>query len=216
MACSPVVEHCIMNLMARSKRRLTSNVLGQGEVAVRLRFNFEKSLQAAGVLLQLEDGRMPSLRLLRLLYIADRELLAETAIPITGDRVRAMKCGPVLSDVYSLIRGEATRSGDWSAHVQTQGYAVKLIHDPGRGKLSKGEVEKLTEVSERHRNRDQWELSDLIREFPEWRRNLPTEDETHRLIPWADVLEAQGEAELTKAVEEQEAARLYLDEVFGE
>ena len=180
------------------------------------RFNFEKSLQAAGVLLHLEEGRMPRMRLLKLLYIADREWLAEAAHPITGGRAHAMKCGPVLSDVYSLIKGEATRSSEWSAHIQTRGYAVKLIRDPGRGKLSKEEVEKLTEISERCRNRDQWDLSDLIHEFPEWRRNLPAGDETSGLISWEDVLKAQGKAELVEAAAEQEAARRYLDEVFGE
>ena len=74
---------------------------------MQLRFNFEKSLQAAGVLLQLEEGRMPYLRLLKLLYIADRELLAESAASLTGDRAYAMKHGPVLSHVYSLIKGES-------------------------------------------------------------------------------------------------------------
>jgi uncharacterized phage-associated protein len=75
-----------------------------------LRFHFEKSLQAAGVLLHLEGGRMPYMRLLKLLYIADREMLAETAKPVTGDRAYAMKNGPVLSHVYALIKGESSRA----------------------------------------------------------------------------------------------------------
>ncbi len=41
-----------------------------------LRFDFDKSLQAVAYLLYLEEGRMPYIRLLRLLYIAERELLA--------------------------------------------------------------------------------------------------------------------------------------------
>ena len=39
------------------------------------RFDFEKTLQAAGVLLNLDGSRMDRIRLLKLLYIADRELL---------------------------------------------------------------------------------------------------------------------------------------------
>lgn len=105
---------------------------------MQLRFNFEKSLQAAGVLLRLEEGRMPYLRLLELLYIADREMLAESASPITGDRVYAMKFGPVPSHIYALIEGGGSRLGEWERCIQTQGYAVKLAGDPGRGKLSRG------------------------------------------------------------------------------
>ena len=73
------------------------------------RFSFEKRLQAAGVLLGLDGDRMERIRLLKLLYIADRELLAETGRTITGDRVVAMDHGPVLSQVYDLIKGQASR-----------------------------------------------------------------------------------------------------------
>jgi uncharacterized phage-associated protein len=71
-----------------------------------LRFDFEKSLQAAAYLLHLEEGRMPYLRLLKLMYIAERELLAQTASPLTGDSYRALEDGPVLNRVFNLIGGD--------------------------------------------------------------------------------------------------------------
>jgi uncharacterized phage-associated protein len=184
---------------------------------MQLRFNFEKSLQAAGVLLHLEEGRMPYLRLLKLLYIADREMLASTASPITGDRGYAMKYGPVLSHLYNLIKGSGPRFEDWDRHIRTQGYAVKLADDPGRGKLSRGEIEKLVEVSERYRNKDQWELSDLTHDFPEWKSHWPDEAESGSFpIPWEEMLTAQGEdAETIQTVEEEERARNYIDGLFG-
>lgn len=184
---------------------------------MQLRFDFVKSLQAAGVLLQLEDGRMPYIRLLKLLYIADRELLAETAASVTGDRACAMKKGPVLSHVYSLIKGESSRSQEWFESIETQGYAVKLKRDRGRGRLSRGEIEKLVEVSERHRNQDHWEISDLTHDFPEWRQHFPEGAcSGSYAIPWQDILRAQGKEEMILAVEVEEAARRHLDEVFGE
>jgi uncharacterized phage-associated protein len=184
---------------------------------MQLRFNFEKSLQAAGVLLRLEEGRMPYLRLLKLLYIADREMLAGSASPITGDRAQAMKYGPVLSHIYALIKGSGPRFDDWDRHIRTQGYALKLADDPGRGKLSRGEIEKLTEVSKRYRNQDQWELSDLTHDFPEWKAHWPDGAEGGSYpIPWEDVITAQGEdAETIKVVEEEELARNYIDGLFG-
>ncbi len=182
-----------------------------------LRFHFEKSLQASGVLLHLEDGRMASMRLLKLLYIADREMLAGSASSITNDRAYAMKHGPVLSRVYALIKGSEARFADWNRYIQTQGYAVKLVNDPGRGQLSPGEVEKLTEVSERYRNQDHWELSDLTHDFPEWKRHWPDDGEGGSYpIPWEDILAAQGEgAETIKAVEQNERILNELDDLFG-
>ena len=40
-----------------------------------------------GILLALAGGRMEYLRLLKLLYISDREMIAVSLSPITGDRV---------------------------------------------------------------------------------------------------------------------------------
>ena len=52
-------------------------------------FDFDKTLQAAGVLLDADDKRMEYMRLLKLLYVTDRESLAETGRTLTGDRAVA-------------------------------------------------------------------------------------------------------------------------------
>ena len=70
------------------------------------RFNFERALQASAYLLRLDGKRMGYLRLLKLLYIADREWLAETGESITGDRAYAMKYGPVLSSDLRPHQGQ--------------------------------------------------------------------------------------------------------------
>jgi Protein of unknown function (DUF4065) len=87
-------------------------------------FRFEKALQATGVLLELAGGRMEYLRLLKLLYISDREMIAESLSPITGDRVVAMNHGPVLSQIYDLIKGQSAKSGEWLDYVSTVNYDV--------------------------------------------------------------------------------------------
>jgi uncharacterized phage-associated protein len=177
------------------------------------RFDFHKTLQASGVLLGLDANRMAYFRLLKLLYVADRELLAETARTITGDEAVALKNGPVLSRVYDLIKGVAPKSQEWSQYIRTTHYSVELEQDPGRGKLSKGEIEKLTEVTERFRTMDDWELSEYTHEFPEWKQHHEPGASTP--IPWQEMLEAQGKAELVEIVERNEAARQYLDSLFG-
>src|SRR3954462_12251098 len=104
----------------------------------KFRFNFKKTVQAAGILLKLENGQMGKLRLLKFLYIADRALLAKTARPLTGDTGYAMKHRPVLSRVYYLGKGNGPAAAEWEKAFRSEGYLVKLIHDPGRGKLSRG------------------------------------------------------------------------------
>ncbi|CAN5903558.1 hypothetical protein BH23PLA1_BH23PLA1_06180 [soil metagenome] len=176
-------------------------------------FDFGKVLQAAGVLLHLDGKRMSRLRLLKLLYIADRELIAEVGRTISGDCAVAMKNGPVLSRTYDLIKGESGRAGEWDNYSHSEGYAVELRSEPGRGRLSKYEIEKLTEVSDRYRRLDDFDLSELTHQFPEWQRNYRSCTSTP--ISWVHVLESKGREELVQMIEEDEAARRTLHEMFG-
>jgi uncharacterized phage-associated protein len=177
------------------------------------RFNFEKTLQATGVLLGLDGDRMEYMRLLKLLYIADREMLAETGAPITGDRALAMRHGPVLSQVYDLIKGQAARAGEWEHYVRSVNHNVELRNPIGRGKLNRAEVEKLQEVTERYQDDTVWDICGETHEFPEWKRNYV--ENTSATITWEEALEAQGKADIIEAVEKEEELRRYLDSVFG-
>ncbi len=176
------------------------------------RFKFERALQASACLLRFDRKKMSYLRLLKLLYIADREWLAETGESITGDRVYAMKQGPVLSTLYDLIKGNGTRAGEWDDFIHTDGYAVELVADPGRGELSKGIVEKLAEVTERYHQIDDWELSEHTHGFKEWVDHFKGSASP---IPWQDILVAQDRPDMVAVVERDEAARQVFEDVFG-
>jgi uncharacterized phage-associated protein len=82
-----------------------------------LRFWVERAIQASACLLRLDGDRMGYLRLLKLLYIEDREWLDQTGESITGHRAYAMKYGPVLSTLYRLIKGKGSRAGKWNAYL---------------------------------------------------------------------------------------------------
>ena len=180
---------------------------------MRFRFDFEKSLQAAGVVVGLGGSSMGYLRLLKLLYIADREMLAATGSPITGDRAVSMKHGPVLSHIDNLIKGQHERAGEWADCLKTTNYNVELSKPIGRGKLNRAEVEKLQEVFDRHRNDNVWDICDLTHEFPEWRDNyLPN---TSQPIPWEEALVAQGKASIIPVAQSQADLRQTLDTLFG-
>src|SRR6266481_1622930 len=117
--------------------------------AVGFHFNALKTMQAIAALLHFHGTKeMSYLRLLKLLYIADRESLKETGRPITGDQVVAMEHGPVLSGVFDLIKGEHSAWSVWSEFFKKNGYRVEMVRDPGNGKLSKYETGKLRDLSD--------------------------------------------------------------------
>lgn len=179
-----------------------------------LRFNFEKSLQAAALLLHLDGKRMERIRLLKLLYIADREMLGTFGQSITGDTGYAMNHGPVLTRVYNCIKGSDVKAPEWSKFIQSDGHAVTLVGEPMRGALSRAEIDKLTEVTDRFRNQSEWELSELTHEFPEWKNHFVLD--TAVRIPWEEVLQAQGKEAMIEVVKEDQAIHDAFDDLFGD
>lgn len=176
-------------------------------------FKFEKALQAVGILLRGEPSRETNyMRLLKLLYIADRESLGDTGRPIAGGRVVAMARGPVPSHLYDIIKGADVHYADWDRFIKRRGYRVQLIREPGIGELCKYEIEKLTEVSERYRLKDEWDMVQETHQFPEWKRNDP--GSSSRPIPLADILDAVGRAEDARSIEQDARADAAFAKAF--
>jgi len=158
-------------------------------------FGTTKLIEAAGVLLKCRPNRrMSYLRLLKLLYIADRESLKETGWPVVGTEPVAMEHGPVHSKVYDLVKGGGRISSQelehWSSHINTDGHDVVLAADPGTDSLSPYEMEKLERVCLRYEGIDRFGVSDLTHDFPEWAKNY--RQGTSRPIPLEDILWAIG------------------------
>ena len=151
------------------------------------RSTLQKKIQAAGVILR-DRGPTDRLRLLKLLYIADREALQQRGVPILGGLMVAMKHGPLHSEVYDLIKGSHASEAEWSACFQSQGNTITMIHDPGRMDLSPFEIDLLNAVTDRYQDVDTWELSELTHEFQEWVQSV--QKGTSRHIPSEQLLKA--------------------------
>jgi uncharacterized phage-associated protein len=177
------------------------------------RFRSLKTTQAAAVLLALDGNSMDRMRLLKLLYIVDRELLAESGRTLTGDRALAMKNGPVLSRVYDLIKGIEVSPEDWGRYLRSEGYKVVLLGDPGHGELTKRDLEKLHDVTERYRSVPTPALSAHTHRFPEWIQNYQRGNATP--IPWRDTLVATGNEAKVEAIEKRLEEQSLIDAIFG-
>jgi uncharacterized phage-associated protein len=175
----------------------------------------ERAVEAAAFLLRRERGhRMNYMRLLKILYIAEREILEETGMPLTGSRVVAMQRGPVLEDVLHLIRGQHSATDKWAEFLQIDRYNVELIRDPGVNLLSRYVSRKLEEIAVRYQEFDEWQLVEETHKFPEWKKNDP--GQSSQEIPLIDILEAIGRADdlpqIVSDAREQAAARSFFSE----
>jgi uncharacterized phage-associated protein len=173
----------------------------------------QKTLQAIALLLdQAPNKKMKYLKLLKLLYIADRETLQDKGHPITGGRMSAMKHGPVNSFACDFVRG-ATPVPVWNRNIQLAGYFATLAASPGTDSLSRYEIRKLTEVFERYKHLTEYQLRDLTHGFAEWIKNNP--GNSSRTIPLRDILDAVGKAGDIAGVEEEADAACDFARVIG-
>lgn len=177
-------------------------------MAIALRFNKRKATQAAAHLLKLRGGRMSYLKLVKLLYLADREALLRFGRPISTDRHISMDHGPVLSRVLNLItEGEYPGSDEiWASVISDpSNYEVQLkTDDPESDELSPAELQLLDEVFKEYGSKGRWELVEIAHDLPEWK------DPSGSMIPisYGDILRAGGRSELEVASIEDEIREL--------
>ena len=137
--------------------------------------NQEKLYQSVGYLLEKYNGRLNEVKLIKLLYLADREMIRQTGDSITGDKYFSMKQGPVLSCLHNLIRRkcrEPALQSVWDSYFAEENH--NLLKKPevqtGIENLTRREISILASVAEQFREYDRRKLIDYVHNkenFPE-------------------------------------------------
>ena len=148
-------------------------------------FNEEKTTQLALYLLSKTNAGMSYLKIIKLMYLCDREMIKRYNKPITGDRYVAMKLGPVLSYTFQLIRttdfdfkrrDEKEYLTEWPTHITTNKYNVEikdssLLND---NSFDSNEKECINYVVGKFIDYDPWGLVDYTHDnCPEWKHPEP-------------------------------------------
>lgn len=169
------------------------------------RFDVARAIQAAGVVLR-DRGPMDRMRLLKILYIASRQVLNETGKPIIGGRASALENGPLHSEVYDQIKGGAN-DAQWHQFFRNQGHTILMDQDPGRLDLSPLEIDALNATAEWAEQFETFELSRWTHEnLPEYTKNEPGPGGS-KPISVDDILAALGfsEEEAQQVIKDQRA-----------
>lgn len=142
-------------------------------------FDERKAAEAAAFLLFRAGGALPLIKLVKLLYLAERLSLKRYGEPLTGDHLVAMPNGPVLSMTYDHMNGALpSREGGWESWIADRAGHELALRDPSRLRtpeqdllrLSDSDLEVLTEVWEQFGHWDRWRLVDYTHSAacPEW------------------------------------------------
>lgn len=163
----------------------------------------DKAAQAAALFLKLRGGKMSHLKLMKLLYLADREALLRFGRPITFDYCVSMEHGPVLSQTYNLLIGDTQTGGLWGKSISIPAnHEVSLSEDPGEDKLSDAEDQIIREIFDQHGAKSRWDLCKFTHTLAEWQD--PKGSSTK--IDYKEILQAGGktEGEIESILEEIE------------
>lgn len=180
------------------------------------RLNRRKAIQAVAFLLKLKHESAKTdnfMRLLKLLYFADRESIRETGSPITGDRFVAMEHGPTLSGLLDFVNQRRPDNTEWDRYIERNGYEIRLVDDPGNGELSRYEISLLRRIWEENRELGEWQVAQNSEQLREWQQNNP--GKSSKPIPLADMLNAVGLGEHLAEIEALAAEDQAAQQLFG-
>jgi uncharacterized phage-associated protein len=180
------------------------------------KFNEAKATQAAAFLLKENNGKMNYMKLIKLLYLADREALSLWERPLTGDSYVSMDNGPVLSTVLDKINYGKIPSlkSYWHTYISNPSYYnVSLKQQPEFDELSKQEKTLLAAIFKKYKAFDQWEMVDICHKIlSEWQNPKGTSIP----IRIEDVLKALNKTEMETSLIEEDVANInYIKTVLS-
>lgn len=178
-------------------------------------FRYKATVEAAAFLLRKSPNNSASyFRLLKLLYLADRESINQVGRPITGDRPFAFDHGPSLSRLLNIVNDQEPESPFWARFIARDGFTLSFREEPGNLSLAPFELDILSKVIDEHRNRHDWQLSDWTHTLQEWIKNKPPRKKS-KPIKFIHILEALGKASLADKIEQQAREEACFSAVFG-
>ena len=163
---------------------------------MRFVFDERRAAQAAARLLHKHGGTMPYIKLIKMLYLADRESLIETGEPITGDRFVSMRHGPVLSRVLDLIKDDCPAEDSiWHGYVARKRFDACLVGDTESKQLSDFNRDVLDGVFDAYGCLKEWDVVARTHALPEWKDpgDSITPIEPEDILRYNDFTEAEVE-----------------------
>jgi uncharacterized phage-associated protein len=141
-------------------------------------FNFDhrKATQAINFFALKQGGAINKMKVLKLLYLADRYHLRKYGRLITNDIYFAMDKGPVASgskDIAEQCEFIGKLERDYASHYLgvKRPHHVKSNKQPDNNVFSDSDIEALNFAWERFGSLDQFQLVKLTHKYPEWSRH---------------------------------------------
>ena len=172
------------------------------------RFDEAKTTQAASLLLSLAGGSMSVLKLVKLLYLVDRQAILTSGRPISFDEYYSLSYGPILQNTLDRINDAHLLPGSISSpwrdviSPRDQQHMVSLRNEGehARNLLSEADEKLIHETYTKYGEVDRWKLVEVTHRLPEWQDPGSSRLPIHIM----DILLGEG-VEESEALEIEEA-----------
>jgi len=185
-----------------------------------MKYDERKAAQVAAFFLSRAGGQLEVLKLMKLMYLAERASFKEYGEPIIGDQLCSMEHGPVLSHTLNHMNHFVhSAEGGWSTWVSgREGYMLGLrgkVSDLQRdlSHLSDADLEVIAGVWSEFGHMTAFQLRDLTHKIcTEWedpeKSSIP--------IPYSRVLRCVGfDPDTVKELVDRIDAQSRVDELFA-
>lgn len=183
-----------------------------------MRYSEKKAAQVAAYFIFREGGRIEILKLMKLMYLAERESLHRYGEPITGDNFYSMNHGPVLSitldHMNNFIESEEDGWESWISDREDHMLALRVSEDPTPKllQLCDADLEVLESVYKEFGQYTGVELRHLTHKIcTEW------EDPNYSSIPipYSRVLKCVGhDPDVAMEIDQKIAEQRRIDDIF--
>lgn len=139
-------------------------------------FNPCKAAQVIAFFAMKSGGRIDVLKVVKMVYLADRESLKRSGFPILDDHFVSMPHGPVNSLTYSHLNGEhdLTACG-WSSFLEDkENHKVGIVENvqiDDLDELSDADISILEDIWTKFKDMNKWQIRDWTHDrnnIPEW------------------------------------------------
>jgi uncharacterized phage-associated protein len=149
-----------------------------------IRFKYEKA-RATQVILWflLRHGITDKLKLVKMVFFADREHLARYGRPIVGGAYYAMPHGPASSELLDYIENINNEKEPPFIVDKHKLYPHQQFNEDY---LSESDIEVLEEIDKKYGKCDSWALRNLTHELKAYKKNYPEGESTSVPLPYED------------------------------
>lgn len=171
---------------------------------IKFPFKPDRASQSVLWLLHRHGGSMDKLKLIKMIFLADREHLVRYGRPIVGGDYVAMDLGLVSSHLKDYIEGR-TPSSNLPFIIQGD-YNLVAKQPTNEDWLSESELKVLDEVYEEYKHVDSVKLGFMTHKYKAWRNNTPPKGSS-KPVPYEDFFEDDDNKAMLDLILDEQGAQ---------